>query len=413
MPLTFGVLAAVAASSPSSNDVTPGVLGFLVVAAMGVALVFLLRSMNKQFRKIAPEGPRRPSPGICNGVQARPERDGRAGSAQVGRARRFARNCPSPLLAWAQARSGALHAGNPRGLGARRAVPVGRGPGPAAGAGAELAGRRRPAFTCRGRIRSPARPPSWPTCSRSRPGSRRRRGPQGGPRRADPAAAHGRRRPAGLAGTRPPGGAGQHPELRARQLRRRPGAAGCRWRAGGYPCSPSARPPRSRCSLIPGWAVPGRRTRRAIAGGSLTYLAAVARFAASLAARGRVLPVLEAEGDGVRRPVAAGARRRRRAARPRPGRGHAPVLPGGLRAGPRNAARQRPGCPGRRRRPGPAARPAAARPARPHPGAPPAGRTVRAGPDHDRCPPRRGDAAGRGGERPRWPRNSTRGGTAP
>jgi hypothetical protein len=53
--LTFGVLAAVAASSPSSDDVTPGVLGFLVVAAMGVALVFLLRSMNKQFRKIAPK----------------------------------------------------------------------------------------------------------------------------------------------------------------------------------------------------------------------------------------------------------------------------------------------------------------------------------------------------------------------
>ena len=56
MPLTFGVLAAVAASSPASDDVAPGVLGFLVVAAMGVALVFLLRSMNKQFRKIDPEG---------------------------------------------------------------------------------------------------------------------------------------------------------------------------------------------------------------------------------------------------------------------------------------------------------------------------------------------------------------------
>jgi len=54
--LTFGVLAAaVAASSPPSNDVTPGLLGFLVVAAIGVALVFLLRSMNKQFRKIAPK----------------------------------------------------------------------------------------------------------------------------------------------------------------------------------------------------------------------------------------------------------------------------------------------------------------------------------------------------------------------
>jgi hypothetical protein len=47
--------AAVAASSPPSDDVTPGVLGFLVVAAIGVALVFLLRSMNKQFRKITPK----------------------------------------------------------------------------------------------------------------------------------------------------------------------------------------------------------------------------------------------------------------------------------------------------------------------------------------------------------------------
>lgn len=52
--MTLGVLAAVAASSPSSDDVSAGVLGFLVVAAIGVALVFLLRSMNKQFHKITP-----------------------------------------------------------------------------------------------------------------------------------------------------------------------------------------------------------------------------------------------------------------------------------------------------------------------------------------------------------------------
>ena len=50
--MTLAALAAAAASSSASNDVEPGVLGFLVVAAMGVALVFLLRSMNKQFRKI-------------------------------------------------------------------------------------------------------------------------------------------------------------------------------------------------------------------------------------------------------------------------------------------------------------------------------------------------------------------------
>ena len=60
MHLTFGVLAAVAAAQPASDEVTPGVLGFLVVAAMGVALVFLLRSMNKQFRKITPEAEAKP-----------------------------------------------------------------------------------------------------------------------------------------------------------------------------------------------------------------------------------------------------------------------------------------------------------------------------------------------------------------
>jgi len=52
--LTLGVLAAAVASSSASDNVDPGVLGFLVVAAMGVALVFLLRSMNKQLRKITP-----------------------------------------------------------------------------------------------------------------------------------------------------------------------------------------------------------------------------------------------------------------------------------------------------------------------------------------------------------------------
>jgi hypothetical protein len=49
--VTLGVLAAAA---PSSDNVAPGVLGFLIVAAMGVALVFLLRSMNKQIQKVTP-----------------------------------------------------------------------------------------------------------------------------------------------------------------------------------------------------------------------------------------------------------------------------------------------------------------------------------------------------------------------
>jgi hypothetical protein len=52
--MTLGILAAAAASSSSVSNVEPGVLGFLVVAGIGVVLVFLLRSMNKQFRKITP-----------------------------------------------------------------------------------------------------------------------------------------------------------------------------------------------------------------------------------------------------------------------------------------------------------------------------------------------------------------------
>jgi hypothetical protein len=68
--VTLGILAAVAASSPASSDVEPGVLGFLVVAGIGVALVFLLRSMNKQFRKITPE----PGPSDSDGAGS--NRDG-------------------------------------------------------------------------------------------------------------------------------------------------------------------------------------------------------------------------------------------------------------------------------------------------------------------------------------------------
>ncbi len=44
-------------AAASANAVVTGVLGFLVVAGIGVALFFLLRSMNKQLRKVAP-GPK-------------------------------------------------------------------------------------------------------------------------------------------------------------------------------------------------------------------------------------------------------------------------------------------------------------------------------------------------------------------
>ena len=49
MTVTAAVLAKV-----SSDNVTPGVLGFLVVAGMGVALYFLLKSMSKQLKKLPP-----------------------------------------------------------------------------------------------------------------------------------------------------------------------------------------------------------------------------------------------------------------------------------------------------------------------------------------------------------------------
>jgi flagellar biosynthesis/type III secretory pathway M-ring protein FliF/YscJ len=36
----------------NEDQVTPGALGFLVVVALGVALFFLIRSMNKQIARI-------------------------------------------------------------------------------------------------------------------------------------------------------------------------------------------------------------------------------------------------------------------------------------------------------------------------------------------------------------------------
>jgi hypothetical protein len=44
-------------ASPAASQVVPGILGFLVVAGMAVALVLLLWSMNRQLRKVVP-GPR-------------------------------------------------------------------------------------------------------------------------------------------------------------------------------------------------------------------------------------------------------------------------------------------------------------------------------------------------------------------
>ena len=42
-------------TTPAAGQVVTGVLGFLVVAGMGVVLFFLLRSMNKHLRKVVSE----------------------------------------------------------------------------------------------------------------------------------------------------------------------------------------------------------------------------------------------------------------------------------------------------------------------------------------------------------------------
>jgi hypothetical protein len=58
---------ALAAGASVASQVEPGVLGFLIVAGIGVALFFLLRSMNKQLRKVDADrqyfsgGPDRPA----------------------------------------------------------------------------------------------------------------------------------------------------------------------------------------------------------------------------------------------------------------------------------------------------------------------------------------------------------------
>jgi len=68
--------AALASSSSSStlNDVEPGLLGFLVVAGLAIALVFLLRSMNKQFRKIGPAPEETEAEGVSESAGQRPLR---------------------------------------------------------------------------------------------------------------------------------------------------------------------------------------------------------------------------------------------------------------------------------------------------------------------------------------------------
>ena len=72
--LTSAALASGSNSTSTLNDVEPGLLGFLVVAGMGVVLVFLLRSMNKQFRKIGPAPEETEAEGASESANRRPLR---------------------------------------------------------------------------------------------------------------------------------------------------------------------------------------------------------------------------------------------------------------------------------------------------------------------------------------------------
>jgi hypothetical protein len=68
------VLASGTNSTSTINDVEPGLLGFLVVAGLGLALVFLLRSMNKQFKKIGPKPEGTEAEGASEAANQRPLR---------------------------------------------------------------------------------------------------------------------------------------------------------------------------------------------------------------------------------------------------------------------------------------------------------------------------------------------------
>ena len=72
---------AIASGSNSStlSDVEPGVLGFLVVAGMGLILVFLLKNMNKQFKKLGPP----PEETDAESVLARPADPGQQAPAAL------------------------------------------------------------------------------------------------------------------------------------------------------------------------------------------------------------------------------------------------------------------------------------------------------------------------------------------
>ena len=83
----------VLAASSTASQVYPGLVGFLVVAGMGLALYFLFRSLNKQLHKIAPGQPSSAPPG-----RSRPPRPGLAAyrAMQAQRSREAGRRPDQP-----------------------------------------------------------------------------------------------------------------------------------------------------------------------------------------------------------------------------------------------------------------------------------------------------------------------------
>lgn len=54
MTILAAAIAGGSNSTSTLSQVEPGALGFLVVAGMGIILVFLFKNMNKQFKKLPP-----------------------------------------------------------------------------------------------------------------------------------------------------------------------------------------------------------------------------------------------------------------------------------------------------------------------------------------------------------------------
>ena len=80
----------VLAASSVASQVYPGLVGFLVVAGMGLALYILFRSLNKQLHKLGPapqsgaQGPARPPrPGLAAHRAMRAQQAAQAGPGQV------------------------------------------------------------------------------------------------------------------------------------------------------------------------------------------------------------------------------------------------------------------------------------------------------------------------------------------